>query len=459
MNSELIPKTLRTTDIIWLNVAAIVGLRWVSLAASSGYTSIILWCLALLFFFLPQAVAVITLTRRYPQEGGIYAWTREVMSPAHGFICGWCYWVNNLVYFPNLLVYLAGVSLFLGGSSTGEGDPPVLYALGFSLSLLWLVTILNIIGLRKGRWLSNTGGISTWITGCLLIFLALIWFFKNGATGSFSWQDTWAGLTHSHSLSLWASICFAFAGLELSAILTGEIKNARQAIPRAVIIAGIIICGLYILGTIALLVVLPTTEINIISGFLQSISAVLSQMNLGYLVPIVALLVTVGGIGGLMAWFTGTTRMPFVAGIDNHLPTQFTQLHPRWNTPHRAILLQAVIASFFTLMSFAGATAQEAYIILLDTTLLVYFIPYLYMFLILLLDWNHSRRKIQQISWRDSTVYLAGICGFITTLVAMGFALVPGDSITSVWIFEFKVLGGCLGLVFTGWIFYKRSLR
>ena len=109
-------KTLGMWDIVLFNVVAIIGLRWVSLAAAGGNTSIVLWLGALVLFFLPQVFAVIDLTRRLPEEGGVYIWTKTAFGDFHGFLAGWCYWTNNLVYFPNLLVYIAGISVFTAGS-------------------------------------------------------------------------------------------------------------------------------------------------------------------------------------------------------------------------------------------------------------------------------------------------------------------------------------------------------
>ena len=68
-------------------------------------------------FFIPEAVAVLTLSRRYPGEGGIYLWTRKEFGDAHGFLSGWCYWTNNLFYVPVLLVYMAGIFAFAGGEA------------------------------------------------------------------------------------------------------------------------------------------------------------------------------------------------------------------------------------------------------------------------------------------------------------------------------------------------------
>ncbi|MEE9167678.1 MAG: APC family permease, partial [Candidatus Neomarinimicrobiota bacterium] len=299
-----------------LNVTAVIGLRWISLAAAGGNTSLVLWLGALVFFFLPQAFAVIELTTRLPGEGGIYVWTKTAFGDFHGFLSAWCYWTSNLVYFPNLLVYIAGISVFVAGSTYESVGQDRLFVILFSLSALWAVMLFNFFGLRVGKWVNNVGGFGTWLTGSIPILFGVIAVARFGAANPLSPGTFTEKIFTFPKISFWAAICFGFTGLELASVLAGEVKDPKRSIPRAAVISGVIIGGIYILGTLSLLVALPAGEINIISGFLQGISAIGEKLGLGWTSNILALLVTLGGIGGLMAWFTGASRMPFVAGID-----------------------------------------------------------------------------------------------------------------------------------------------
>ncbi|MFQ5638169.1 MAG: APC family permease [bacterium] len=449
-------KSLKMWDVVFLNITAIIGLRWISLTAAGGNTSLVLWFAALLIFFLPQAFAVIELTTRLPGEGGVYLWVKTAFGDFHGFLTGWCYWTNNLVYFPNLLVYIAGISVFIAGGGYEALGENKLYVLFFSLAVLWGVMLFNYVGLRLGRWVNNVGGFGTWLTGTILILFGVIAVIKYGIANPMSGESFFTGLASMEKLSFWASICFGFSGLELASVLAGEVKTAQKAIPKAVVISGIAITAIYILGTLSLLVALPASDINIISGFLQGISAIGQRLGLGWTSNILALLITLGGIGGMMAWFTGAARMPFVAGIDRYLPEKFGKIHPKFGTPYIAVLVQGLIASVFILMSFIGATVKEAYLILLDTTMLVVFVPYAYMFAsyIVLRARDNGSQNIIKIPKNDRVAYFFGLCGFITTLLAMIMAVVPPSETTSVLLYEIKVIGGFLMFVVGGGIIY-----
>ena len=106
-----------------MNIVAVVGLRWISRSARLGAPSVTLWILACLVFFVPLAAVIVELSSRHPEQGGIYAWVRRAFGPVHGFVCGWCMWVNNLFYFPSLLLF-AGANFAGAARRRRRGDSP-----------------------------------------------------------------------------------------------------------------------------------------------------------------------------------------------------------------------------------------------------------------------------------------------------------------------------------------------
>ncbi len=450
-------RVLGLWDLVLLNITAIVGLRWISLAATGGNTSILLWCAALVFFFLPQAFAVSELSSKYPSEGGIYIWVREAFGEFHGFMAGWCYWTNNLVYFPNLLVYIAGISVFTAGSGYEALGQNKLYILIFSLVMLWAVMLFNILGMKLGRWVNNIGGLGTWLTGTLLILFAIIAVIRYGLANPMPADSFMTNIFSFDKLAFWSAMCFGFSGLELAPLLAGEVRDPARNIPRAIVISGVVIAAIYILGTIALRATLPQEEISIISGFLQGIAAISTKLGIGWSANLVALLITLGGIGGLMAWFTAAARLPFVAGVDRYLPERFGKLHPKYGSPYIAVIIQGVIATLFILMSFVGSTVEQAYTILLDTTLLVYFLPYAYMFLayMILRRRDGHRPGTLAIPRNNVLALIFGISGLVTTLVAIGLSVIPAADGGSPLLFELKVVGGFFLFVIVGGLLFR----
>ena len=446
-------RSLKLFDIVLLNVTAIIGFRWIALAAAGGNTSMVLWIAALLLFFIPLAFAVIELTSRLPGEGGVYLWTKKAFGEFHGFMSGWCYWSSNLIYFPHTLIFWAGISVFVIGDGFQAIGDNKSYVLLFSLLILGIMILFNFIGLKIGKWVNNIGGIGLWLAATILIIFGVVAIIKFGVANPMPIESFFTNIFSLDKLRVFAYLCFGFAGLELASVLAEEIKNPRKVIPKATIYSGVIITIVYLLGTFSILVTLPASEINIISGFMQGISAIATKLGLERASQFIALFITLGGIGGLMAWFMGAARMPFVAGVDKYLPYQFGKIHPKFGTPYIAIFVQGAIAIGFLFMGFVGSTVKDAYLVLLDTSLLVYFVPYLYMFSAYIVIRNKNiKENDNNISILQNRMIakIVGLVGLLTTLFAMILNLVPSPSTSNIMLHEIKVIGGFSVFILVG---------
>jgi glutamate:GABA antiporter len=455
-----LPRVLTLRDLVLFNIVAVLSLRWTATAAAAGPSSLSMWVLAALFFFIPQGLAVSYLSSRFPQEGGIYFWTKQTFGEGHGFLCGWCYWVNNILYYPNLLMSTAVIATYaVGRSDTGLMDDWT-YIMLATMTALWLAVLINIVGLKTGRWLQNIGAIGTYLPGAVLIGFGVHAMFTRGAATPLTMDSITPNLNNMSQLNLWASIAFAYAGLELSAVMGDEVKDPRRTLPRSIYIAAPFIAFLYIAGTASLLWLVPSGEVHIVSGFFQAIAAGARDFGgLLWLVPAAAMLYVIGNIGGIGAWLTGPARIAFVIGLDRYFPPAFGRVHPRWKTPYIAILTQAVLATVFLLLSVIGrgTTVEKAYLVLLDTMLLVYFVPYLYLFVAYLIVRLREPSQATDSWWKGKgAAALVGSAGFLLTVLAMTVATVPPND-TDPWLFRLKVIGGAALFIGLGGAVYWRA--
>jgi amino acid transporter len=460
-----LPRALGLRDLVLFNLVAVVGLRWLATAGKAGPSALALWVLAAVFFFIPQGLVVTELASRFPQEGGIYQWTKRALGEKHGYLCGWCYWVCNVLYYPNLLISAAVIATFVVGKGESGLVNDWTYVLIATLFCLWLAVLLNIVGVGTGKWLQNAGGVGTYIPGAILILLGgYAAFSGHPSANPITRENIVPDLRHFSGLNLWASIAFAFAGLELSSAMGGEVRDPRRTLPRAILISAPLIAVVYILGTGALLWLIPVGQVNIVSGFLQAITAGARNVSpsLWWLAPLAAAAYTLGNIGGVGAWLTGPARVAFAIGLDRYFPPAFGRVHPKWKTPYVAILVQAGLATIFLLLSVLGkgTTVEKAYLILLDTQLLVYFIPYVYLFVSFLI---HRRTPAPPDTVRvpggNVVATLVGLSGVAVTLFAMGVAMVPPGDDAEPLLFLIKVVGGALGFVLLGGLVYWLAHR
>ncbi len=452
-----LPRVMGLRDLVLLHIIAIVGLRWLLTAGRIGPSSILLWLGAVVLFFIPQGLAVLELSARLPEEGGIYVWTREAFGPLHGFICGWAYWVNNLIYYPSLIVFVAGNAVFMMGQNyAGLSDNPV-YQVVFSLAILWLAMGLNLVGLRTGRWVQNTGAIATWIAVALLVVLGLAaWWSAGGDLGAAGRGSLIPSLSQEN-IGLWSSLCFALAGLELAVVMGGETRDPERTLPRSILIAAPLIAVIYILGTLAVMAAFPGQDVDLVTGVVEAIGQAGDRFGLP-LTRLAALLIVLGGLGGIGAWLAGTARIPFVVGLDRYLPPALGRIHPKWRTPYVALLVQGIGASAFILWSVLGTSfVEEAYLVLVDTTILVYFLPYLYLFLVLPVLRARGVGEAGpgfRIPGGRALLLAVAASGFVTTAVSMVLAAIPTEVVGSPTLFVAKVVGGAAGLILVGLVFY-----
>jgi len=471
MNQLKVPAliaSLRLWDVVAMNIVAIVGLRWISRSARIGAPAITLWILACLLFFLPLAAVLAELSSRHPQQGGIYAWARRAFGPAHGFICGWCMWVNNLFYFPSLLLFAAANLLIpIGAPELAENR---LYSVVFVLGLIWATTFLNILGFSAGKWLQHVGNVATWIPALILIACGAIAFMTLGSATSFAPAELWPRDNLLDSISFWSALCFAFSGFEISSMVGQEIYNPHKTIPRSIVLSGIAVTAIYILSSASILVAVPASEMAERSGIADAVDLVTTRLGYSGIGGFIALLLVIGSIAGTSSWIAGAARVPFAAGVDAAMPAAFARLHERYRTPHVALIIQGLATSALFLVSVflsvgGGRTSiQDAYDIMVNLTILIYFLPYVYLFAAFL----RLRRLDASMPADENTIMLPGGragawliagCGMFATLVAMGLVFVPPSGTDNVLNYEANLIGQAALLIGIGMAFYFSARR
>lgn len=136
------------SDLLMFYVVTGVSLRWIATAAHAGPSAIVIWIGAWLCFYVPLALSVVELASRYPQEGGLYVWSKRAFGDFAGYIAAWTYWTSNLPYFPAVLYFAASNVLYMRGQQWMHLSDRPGYYIWFSLLALTLITVLHFVGLE-----------------------------------------------------------------------------------------------------------------------------------------------------------------------------------------------------------------------------------------------------------------------------------------------------------------------
>jgi glutamate:GABA antiporter len=435
-------RVLGRWDLVLLFVVAVFNLNVVPSIAANGGVTVWLWLISLLLFFWPQGIAVIELAHRFPGEGGVYLWAKEVFGDFHGFLSGWCYWTNNMMYVPTVMLYFVGVSVYALGAGHESLADNKIFALTASLLLVIILVVMNIMGLGVGKWINNLGAIGTGIAAAVLIGLGVVVWLRFGTAVAAA--DFAIPANPRFVLNSFGVICFGLVGLELASVMGDEIENPQKTLPGAVALGGILSGLLYIGATLTLLIAVSKDNISVLQGIVQAVRHMAGRVGVPWIVAPFAFLlsISIAGIGS--AWLGGSARIPFVAGLDSYMPAWLGKIHPKYATPYAALIVHASVSMILVILnfSFTGAGVQETFQKLLSLAVVLQLVPFLYMFGALLkmalqTPFVHGR-------YSRTTLLLAGASGLLTTVLGISLAFFPAQQITSLRSYELWMFGGTL---------------
>lgn len=418
-------RALGLRDVTLFIVTAGTNLQWVATAAAAGPSSLIVWVMGALGMFLPLSVCVVFLASRYPDQGGLYVWSKRAFGPFAGFMTGWTYWTSNLPYLPSLLYFAAGSTLFWSAQRDAVADASPVYFVGFALAALVVAVLLNVRGLMVAKWLNNLGAIARWLAVILLIVLGIAVWWRFGSATTINRRTTVPSFRLTHII-FWSTIAFAWTGPEAASFMGGEIREPRRTVPRALGLAAPMIAAIYLLGTGSVLLAIPHEGTSALYGVMQAIGVAAARLGATWLIPVGAVCVSLACLGSVCAWLGAVARIPFVAGIDRFLPASFARLHPRYGSPTVAIVTQAAIAAAFALLGQAGTSVRGAYTVLVDMAVVAVMLPFVPLFgaAIKLSGTLPVAGEIRIPGGRVTVVGMA-LVGLTTTLGAMALAFVP----------------------------------
>lgn len=450
-------KTIGLRDLVLLNIATIIGLSTLPQVAQFGFGSLVMYLIAIVLFFIPSGLMVAELSHRIGGTGGFYNWIKEAFGPAAGFIAAWCYWLSNIVWLPTVLLLISTSAVYLLGNDQLSLIENQTYIGLSGLAFLWLIIGLNILGMEKAKWIQNLGGIAIWLSILLIVGLG---FTELLDSPELITKANWIpDFTNWGIIPFFAAVAFAFGGLELAPVMGGEIKNPSRNIPNAIVLTSISVGLIYILGTLGVLVLNGSGEVNVIDGVAQAFYAMSQRSENAWLGLLGVLFVLFGVIGQFGSWLTGIARLPYAIGVDSMLPSTLSKLHPAFGTPYVSLIWHGVILTIFLIGAFIGSTVQDAFLVLFDMAIILYFIPFIFMFgaLIFHVKKNTGNGVISFFQHRG-LLWLTASLGTLVMIIGIVLACVPSGEVENQGLFYLKVIGGSAILIAAGWMIVRRSL-
>jgi amino acid transporter len=434
--SGVFKKELGLADLALTQILFIIGLPWIGVAARQGPSHVVLWLLAMLFFYIPSAAVVIYLNRIMPLEGGLYQWAKLGFNEGLGFLVAWNLWLFAILSTSEIGLQVTQYLRYILGPSS-EGLTGSKWFIGLvSMVLIGALVLLTTVGLGVGKWVHKAGGALMLVT--FLAILILPWLnLAHGTLPAFHPLRIEMPVLSIMTFNLLGKMGFgALGGFEYVAIHAGECRDPVKSITRSVWLAAPIIAGMFILGTSSVLALIPQDRIDLIAPIPQVLSEGFRSLSLVLPIATTTILALLCiRIAQSSVMFGGNTRLPMVAGWDRLLPEWFTRLHARYRTPVNSILFVGAATLGLGLAGLIGVGKQEAFQLLWNASGVFYALTYLVMFAIPLLGLRgvHPRPPL----WLKA----CALSGLLMTVLYVGLSIVPIIQVESRTMFAVKIAG------------------
>lgn len=371
-------KTIGIFTLAMVSVAAVLSVRSYPSMAANGWSLIFWYLLGTLAFLIPCALVGAELATGWPKEGGVYAWVQEAYGPVAGGIAIWAVFAQNLVWYPTVMSFIAMTLAYVIDPALGT-DPR--YSLVVMLAVLWGATLFNFLGPDLSSRFSSVGSIAGTLAPAVLLIVLGAAYVAGGnpvQLPPFSW-DAFFPTWDLSTIVFASTVTLMFAGTEMAGYQANRARNVARDYPLAMFAAAGIICTVAVLGTLPIALIVPLTELALNGGIMQTFQIVLDEFNLGWAVPIVALLLAVGGLAQMGVWMLGPTLGMVPLARAGHLPKLFGNLN-RHGVPTGVLILQAAIGSLLAAAMVLIPSVNAAYWLLSALTTLCLCIEYLPMF-------------------------------------------------------------------------------
>ncbi len=427
-----------------ITVGSVDSIRNLPATALFGSQLISFFLLGALFFLIPTALVSAELASGWAKQGGVYIWVKEAFGKKAGFLAIWLQWIENVIWYPTILSFVAGTIGFLIDPTLASNPYFLMLVI---VASFWGATFVNLGGMSSSALFSNVCAISGLLLPMgLIIALGAIWLLGgNPASVKFDVQSI---APHWNDQSLWVSltaIIMSFCGIEIATVHANDVSNPQKAFPRALIISVVIILFTLILGSLAIAVVLPQNEINLVAGIMQAFQAFFARYEMLWLMPVIALMLIMGGLGGVSNWIIAPTKGLMVAAEDGNLPPIFQRVNKN-GAPVFMLVLQAIIVTLLSALFLFMPSVNGSYWLLTALAAQLYMLMYFIMFLAaikLRISQPDHPRAFRIPFGLPGMLGVAGV-GLLGVLVTLVVSFIPpaGINVGSLMSYELTLIGG-----------------
>jgi amino acid transporter len=450
-------KVLSVFSLVMINVIAVDSLRTLPLSAKLGFHLIAFYLVAAFAFFIPVALVAAELATAYPNTGGLYVWVREAFGRRAAFLAIWLQWIYNVVWYPTIMAFVAATLSYLFAPELANNK---LYLLVTVIALFWIFTLLNCFGMKVSGLISIIGAlIGTLLPMIGITLLGIVWIIQ-GHPIEISASTTWLPDLHSvANISLFPAVLFGLLGMEMCAVHAEEVKNPQRDYPRALLFSTIIIFSTLVLGSLAIVIVVPGNKLSVVSGLIDAYDLFFKSYHMPWMTSVTALLIVVGALSGVSAWIIGPTKGLLISAHDGSIPNRFTRVN-RHGAPVTILVTQGIIFTVISCILGMFDSVNAAYWVLSDLSAQLALFVYVLMFAAAI-QLRYSKPEIRgayRIPFGNFGMWGVAGLGLVCCLATILLGFVPPTQIpiSHPILFETFLIAGFFLFVLVPWILSKK---
>ncbi|MCH9756356.1 MAG: APC family permease [Gammaproteobacteria bacterium] len=446
-----------------ITVGSVDSIRNLPATALFGSQLIAFFILGAICFLVPTALVSAELASAWPKQGGVYVWVKEAFGQRAGFLAIWLQWIENVIWYPTILSFVAGTVGYLINPELAS-NPYFLWSV--VVASFWGVTLINLRGMHSSAFFSNLCALSGLILPMgFIIGLGALW--VSGGNPIQIQFDLPSILPHWHDHAMWVSltaIMLSFCGIEIATVHANDVDNPQRTFPKALVYSVGIILVTLILGSLAIAVVLPQSDINLVAGIMQAFDAFFAQYHLLWLMPVIAVMLVMGGLGGVSNWIIAPTKGLLVAAKDGNLPA-FFQRENKAGAPVVLLIGQAILVTVLSTLFLFMPSVNGSYWLLTALAAQLYMLMYLMMFLAaiaLRIKAPHKTGSFRVPGGMPGLLFVSGL-GLVGVLTTLGVSFMPpeGIDVGGIMRYEITLITGLIAMAVPplvwSWIQEKRQ--
>lgn len=359
--STIFRKDFGRKEVLFFSICSVIGLDTLALTAAAGPQAISWMAVLAIVFLIPAAMVFAELSSTFTFQGGPYMWIRLAFGHLAGVISATISWIKSPIWLGGVLTIVAvttAETFFMASTQMSQFS---FYR--FALAFIWISIIVNNYSFRLGKWIPVLGMLSRLILIPFFTITVIAFGVVNG-TGGVLFADF--GLSFDGLLLTIPIILFAFLGLENVSAASAEMKNAKRDLPYAVFRTTAFSFIVYGIPILAILLVLPVTQVTGLTGFVEALKVAFTLYGGGItedgIVTLSGAGIYLGGFAGVLmiltifstgvTWLMSTNRTLAMACFDGSGPRWLGHTNPRYGTPVRINNITGILASIILILGY-----------------------------------------------------------------------------------------------------------